>query len=699
MASKIKVLKLIILFIVLCLLIFISLARKTNVEVNLIKTLIPKVDSKQEYFYKAADKNSSKIKIVFEDENDPNKVKEKFIEKLDLNDFEINEINFSKLLNNYLISPSNFISINKRELLKNKKYDEIYNESLVLLYDPLNVQLTNFEDDPYFFLNDFLIQNSKNNEIKDEKYDFISIKIKEENGLSPDTTNKKIEKIINIKKEIEKEGAKIYLSGTPIHSYSACQKSKISINLISILSGLLILSLTYFYFKNLKLIIPITFTVLFGMLSGYCAVKLWFLDFQILTLVFSTTLIGIGIDYSYHYFFKKENDKDFKKNLTISFITTIVPFLLLYFTKIELLKQISIFTIFGLFSIYIIVLIYYPLFNFEKPINKIKINSILYKSVLVLLLIFSFIGLFQFKFNDSLDNLYSPTKELLKAEKLYSSISGEDYKNVKTILVFEKDFQKRLEKEEEIEDYLYKKGINFYSMSKFIPSYKRQKENFDLAKKLYENNLDKYKNILADSQINKIKNKPYKSVEFNLESYPYLNDFIIDNNVSVIYAFSDKKISLDNNIYAVDIKGDIENYLLKYRKILEKTLPFVIFSTAFILALFFGLKKSLKIMAPPLFGGLFGVILSGVFNNGVNMFNLIALYMVLGFTVDYSIFRLNSNNDVEDAIFISSVTTAFSFLLLSFSGFKLLSSISLVIFFGILFSYLIGYFILKRELK
>ena len=47
---------------------------------------------------------------------------------------------------------------------------------------------------------------------------------------------------------------------------------------------------------------------------GFVAVNLFFESFQLITMVFSTTLIGIGIDYSYHYFFAEKIDKTFIKN-------------------------------------------------------------------------------------------------------------------------------------------------------------------------------------------------------------------------------------------------------------------------------------------------------------------------------------------------------------------------------------------------
>ena len=71
--------------------------------------------------------------------------------------------------------------------------------------------------------------------------------------------------------------------------------------------------------------------------------------------------------------------------------------------------------------------------------------------------------------------------------------------------------------------------------------------------------------------------------------------------------------------------------------------------------------------------------------------------MVLGFTIDYSIFRTNSHKQTEDAVFVSCITTAFSFLLLSLTGFKLISSITFMLFMGIISSYITGYLIFNKD--
>lgn len=151
-------------------------------------------------------------------------------------------------------------------------------------------------------------------------------------------SNDELEQIIEAAK-----GKTIYLTGTPVHSYYASKKSNIEINIICIISTLALAALCRFYFRSFKVVIPVAFSILFGFLFGYSAAALIFKKLHVLTFVFSTSLIGISLDYSLHYFLTG-NDKEFKKSLTASMLTTACAFWGLLFSNIEVLRQIGIFT-------------------------------------------------------------------------------------------------------------------------------------------------------------------------------------------------------------------------------------------------------------------------------------------------------------------------------------------------------------------
>ena len=702
MVHQIKFLKLIVLFAIMALFVFLSFTLKGNVETNLLKTILPSDIAASTDIIPIANKSASVIKVVFEADSVQNldKLRDNFIDSVDKNYFEINKPDVSNLLNQYLSHPANFLSDSTRELLKNEKYDEVYARSLQALYNPTGIQLSAIDKDPYLFVDDFILANSKFyrtvSSSDDKYYDFLSIKIKSKEGLSPDLSNKKIAEIVQLQKNLTNSASKVYLAGSPVHSYTTSTNSVVSINIICFLSTLLIAIMTYYYFRSIKVLIPIALSIIFGMLAGYVATKLWFDNFQIITMVFSTTLIGIGIDYSYHYCFSDNFDKTFIKNLSLSLLTTIVPFALLYLTGIELLKQIAVFTVFGLSAIYALVVFFYPCFDFPKPKQSIKFPQKIYKITLIILMLLSVAGCIRLHFNDSLTALYTPSKKLLNAEKLFNEVSGNFSQNTQFITIKGAAFEEILQREEKVCEKLTQNKIEYLALSKFIPSKSRQAENFALVKKLYVNNPDAYRGILSAGQIANLKKQTFSPVEFNINSYPYLSDFMLNPTTSLILVFTPDNISVDEDFaHVVNLRSDIEKYMQKYREILFAIFPFVFL--ILVLVVVYALKRNLKLLLPPVLG-IFGAAgLTSFILGELNLFSLISLYLVLGFTMDYSIFRAGGSRHVEDAIFISALTTAFSFLMLSTTGFKLLESISLVLFFGILISYITGYLIFNNK--
>lgn len=677
---------------------------KGEIETNLLKTLLPKSITSTTDIVPIADKYASIIKVVLESDSPETleKIKQEFTSSLDKDYFETDTPNVSLLIENYLSYPENFLSETDRKLLIQKRYDEIYSKSIETLYNPAGIQITSFEKDPYLLLDNFLMSNRNildNETFFDEKYhDFLTLKLKNKEGLSPDLCNKKVAELINLQKKLKSKNSQVDLAGTPIHSYYTYQKSVFDINLICIFSTLLIILLTRYYFKQIKLLFPIALSIIFGLLVGFIFTKILFSNFQMITMVFSTTLIGIGIDYSYHYCFAEKIDKTFFKNLTLSLFTTIFPFVLLYSTKIELLQQIAVFTIAGLSAIYLFILVFYTCFDLPEPKNSIKIPYKFYKYAFIILCVLGIIGLTQFRINDSLTALYIPSKKLINSENLYNRVSGNASKHTQIITVEGKNLEDLLQKEEKITQKLLAENIYYVSLSKFIPSKSRQKENFELVKELYSKTSDNYSEFLDVNQREKLLNKKFTPVDFEIKNYTYLADFLYKPNATFVIVNSDKDLQINEPFADVfEIKVKTEKYLKHYRQVIERIFPITALILTILFMLLYGVRRGIKIILPPILATVLSVGLTCLLGFDLNLFSVIALFLILGFTIDYSVFRAGNNKQTEDAILISSLTTSVSFLLLSFSGFRLLSSMALVLFWGIFVSYVSGFLLVSEK--
>ena len=651
-----------VLFIIISILIFIAafFAAKTP-EVNLTGAFLDKNSN----LVKLTNLSSNYLTVIFEAEN-----------KEDLDEiqtgFKKENLNYREITDIYKNYPENFLSDEIRNLIIEKNYKKLDEIALNQLYSPFSLILAPINSDPYLLSTNYLLSKNLDETIKEKNGKFYS----KENFKIKD--KKQIENFLKLQKENEK--GKIYLAGAPIHSYLTSEKSSLEINLICIISTIALILLFKFYFKNIKILIPVILSILFGFLFGFSISTLIFKKLHILTFVFSTTLIGISLDYSLHSFLVGD-EKKFIKNLTVSMLTTVFAFLILLFSDMEILKQIAVFTSFGLIGVYLFVVVFLygkinlpPKKTFEIENKKVKVVL----SIFILLVLI--LGGIKIKFNDDIKNLYKPTKKLELAEKINSEIFNSKQPNF--ILVEGKNLDEILQKEEKLNI------KNSISISNFIQSTKKQKENQKLVQNLYKNNLDNYATFLSKSEIQKLKNKEFKI--YDVENFPLKKDFMLDNSTSFIMTSEKINGSINPTV-------EITKKMTEFRKEILFLTPVLYLALFLFLTVSFGIKKGVKIIAPSLVGVLFSICFMGLFNIEINLFHILSLILITGFSLDYSIFRANSGSGSKCAVFVSFLSTAFSFLLLSTTSFKLISSIGLTLFLGVTVSYLLSLFMVKSN--
>ena len=582
--------------------------------------------------------------------------------------------NFQDIADVYRDYPANFLSETTEKFLKEGNYKQIEKNALERLYNPLGIYIAPLDKDPYLFATDFVMSNSKLMQNEDREFEgkYYSVIHKEIE------TNKDVQKMLDIQKSVQ--DAKIYLAGTPIHSYITSTKSNIEINIICVISTLALILLCKFYFKSAKILIHIALSILFGFMTGYAVSALIFPKLHVITFVFSTSLIGISLDYSLHYYLTAK-EKGFVKSLTASMLTTVFAFLILLFSDIEVLRQIAVFTSAGLIGVYLYVLIMLQRKELEKEgrLPKLKIDK-LKPYIFVFVFAVILLGGSRMKFNDNIKNFYTPPKNLLESETIYKKVFNP--KTPEFIIVSGNSADDILQKEEKL------KLENTIGLSNFISSKAKQSKNLKLVKKLYENNLNTYGTFLSTDkrkELIKQTGRIYDPADFPLNS-----KFMLDDKTSYIITYNHQ----ENSINPAD---EISKHLEHLRKECIKFSPLMFVILYLFLSFAYGIKKSAQIIISPLLGAVFSICLISLFGIKINMFHLLGLFLIIGFTLDYSIFRANGCEKSKDAVFLSCASTAFSFFLLSFTSFQLISSLGMTVFLGITASYILSLFMIKSK--
>lgn len=664
-------------------------------ETNILNAVFSN-DSGDKTIVKLSGRYSSKINVIAEsdDADKSSQAIEKFYEMTNKSVFKQKELNVNKMLDNYKKYQYNLLSSKNIKRLENNYYEAVTAESLENLYNPLGIMLLPLDDDPFMLFTDYIKSLSSGTgdyssiNYNDKYYSIITIEINPDLALSPTKINGEIKKLTQQQNKLSVDGVKIYLTGTPIHSYYASSRSMLEINLICILSVIFLLGLFKYYFSDLRLLIPTLTSIGLGMLLGYIVCTLIFPSIHVLTFVFSTTLIGICIDYSLHYFIEKDLSKIFK-SLTVSMLTTVSAFAVLLFSGVELLKQIAVFTMTGLFSVYLMVVLFYPLLKIDTKQRTIgfslseKTKKILLYSVAAV----AFCGLFFIQFNDDIKDMYVPSKKLAGAEKLYKEVTDNNSK-ITFAIVRGNNLQDILEKEEALI-----KEVNFtkiQALSKYLPSHKQQAKNRELRKNLYNHSLKNYAAFLSSEQVNKLLTEEYPADYLDMDKNSIFSEFLIDKNTSLVmlYDIKDPQVIIDNGYEYIDVQQSISDRIKNCRiNCLVMLLP--VFVILFILlSVIYKPKNTLKILTPSILATTFSIGVLSIFNVEINLFHVLAIFLIIGFGLDYSVFKAGGIKGSKDAVLLSCLTTVFSFLLLALTNFKLISSLGLILSIGLSVSYL-----------
>ena len=688
----IKVFRIFFIFLVITLC-FLAFLNPAKTETNILRAIFPE-NQNSEMIINLSSKFSSKINVLVEAQTPQNceKLSTEFLSEIDGEFFSIKKVDYVEGFKFYEKYNRNFLSENTRNLLINKDYETVKQQSFERLINPIGVSMLPLDKDPFLLFTDYIMNLSNgtstpiNNTIQsaDKYYKYIVLEINGD-SLAPTIVNEKISKLIDCADKKDK----IYLTGVPIHSYYASSKSILEINAICILSTLFLVGLFFFYFKNLKLLIPALSSILLGMLCGYSLVNLLFEKVHILTFVFSTTLIGICIDYSLHYFVEKDINK-ILKSLTVSFISTSCAFLVLTFSQLELLKQISLFTITGLFCVYSFVVLFYPLIS-KRFFNDYQINisvSIKNKKIIMLLVIGVILfGLYKLNFNDDIKNMYVPSKKMIQAEKLFAEVTNSNFKT-SFVVVDGKDMQDIIEKEEK----LAVQFENYQAISKYIPSIKRQLENQQLRKELYDNALNDYAQFLTQEQRKTLLNEENAEL-IEYDNFSILSELMLEKSKSLMILYDAKTPDLTNidGVQYIDLQKNISEKIKDYRnRCLCLILPIM---TILLLILSFVYKrpiKAIKVILPSFLSSCFSIAVICIFFKEINMFHILSIFLIIGFGLDYSVFRSSGVKNSKGAVILSCATSVFSFSLLACTSFKLVSSLGIILSIGLLTSYILS---------
>lgn len=644
-----------------------------------------------------------------------------------------------------LFSPS------QQTLLQTHQSEKIVQSALFSLYSPTGlVNSTLLATDPYFTFLNFMTTLPKpaNNislfhqrlmvHFKNKWYVMITGTL-HKNSFSMATQNKITNLITLAQKNMPQVDpqATVLKTGYLFFAKAGADMAQHDISTIGIGSIIGIILLMLITFRSLSPIIFTLLSALLGFITAFVFTSWWFGKLYLFTLIFGASLIGICVDYAFFYYAeqllggKNWNPKDALRNIFRAISFGLINLLLAYFvillTPAPVLKQLAVFAIVGLFVSYATVVCAFPYFLkakqkvFYSPILKMTNmylslwNKITPKILVILYSVFFVtcaIGLTQLRANDDVHQLESMPANLLHQDKTIQNAIGSKL-GTTFYVVTGNTADKTLTHVDELTTQLNKIFHNnqqlYLSLNAFVPSLENQRLNFQMNKKILLG-----KKLLVYLEKIGVNQQKAAGIQKKLLAIPFKPLTIhawLKSNVSqslrflwlgkldhqyasiVLLAQNLSKHKLQEIVAhhsSVTYVNNAQNVSQVFKWYRQKIFLLLCAIYGVLLLLFlwrYKLKKGFIYFLPSLGAGLMSLAVMGLCNIPLTLFSVLALVLVLGISMDYVLFFVETKTTYESttlAVTLSAITTLLSFGLLS------LSHTPVVHFFGV--TLLVGIF-------
>ena len=626
-----------------------------------------------------------------------------FEAKIDVNLNDIkSDINRSKIA---LLSRADL------ELLKSDK-NTFFKKRTEEIFNSFSFRLLNINDDFFSLSSGFSAKNGNVSlnladlmlEVKDGAKSFFLLKGELKKGVSS-------EGLIKFYNELE--ALKVGQNELFVHSsalYQAFSKQKNESE--SLYMSAVSLSLTAIFlmlaFRNLR-IFYVIFIAAFGFSVAFAGTLLCLNELNILTILISTSLIGLMFDYVLHWLSKNEGEairvgsiKNMLKIFLLGLLITLSGYLAFTFSDLRLLKEVALFSAFALVAAFLASYFFMPLVFEGVKFYRSKIfDAFLTKFCdlsgtvarhlgvkflaisLILLAIFLIFDLKKLSKSENVKDYSNMPKSLLADSSYILSLTG----NNQNTMIVTRSRGDILGDEKSLLDELKKRNLikDESSLSDMFLSKSEQSELKEAFKKALDDEqiyaiYEKFgfSKDEVRSEILKVLSEKELSVSeiLALKSMKDFKKFVLDENASVAYtsgfvkgAQSDEVLER-YNAFSLNFASSLNESLTQAKELALK-LKIAALAIAFLLLWFyFSALISALVMGVIIFGVLLTLFIFAIFGVNLSIFGVFGLILASAVGIDYMIFALNESLSEKEriyGIFCAFITSFISFFTLSFS--------------------------------
>ena len=639
----------------------------------------------------------------------------------------------------------------QKQRLQNNPERQV-NEVIQQVYNPFSgVTGRELENDPFLLFREYMVGRVQPaNKISlqqgyltavDEHIFYVVVHA--ELADSPYNLNlqSKLSKLTDLEKLVETRfNVKLSHTGTLFYASYGTKSAKNEISTIGVgsLMGIMILLLLV-YRSALPLFLALL-SISCGLLLAFVVTIFIYKKVHLFSLVFGASLIGVSIDYAFHFLTERLLNKDnwnaqlalkhIFNAITLGLITSLIGYVALLVAPFPGLQQLSLFSVVGLIAAYLTVVCWYPLLAksasrsvppnlmilkywillWEKPTARIMLP--------LLILGASLVAFSQVKFDDDIRQLQTMPASLKNQEQLIKNVIGigQDQKMLLVKANSEQLLLTRLKQVSEQLEEWKKQGLltSYQSISQYLPSIEEQQSNYLLVNQLYQSQsslLSEKLNFIDDlqrlSRFNPLTANEYLTSPAAKElSFLWLAK-IEGKNAAIILINDLTQIQklIDYSETATDLSylnkvDEISAIFKQYRKYISYLLAIAYLMISVLVMWRYPFRQALLVLIPPFIAACAGLAITSVVGISISIFNLLALILVLGIGIDYTLFfaeqkQLKSENTLL-AITLSAITTILSFGLLALSETQAIHGFGITVLSGMVVAWLLAPLAMKK---
>ena len=689
-----------------------SLASLKNVQTDIFSLINFKDAKEAKVLKEVQDEMASNFLVLVNSKELAKNVQSLALKSSLFKSFEANiDVNLNDIKSDINRSKIALLSRGDLELLKNDK-NAFFKKRAEEIFNSFSFRLLNVNDDFFSLSSGFSAKSGNVSlnlaelmlEVKDGKKSFFLLKGELKSGASS-------EGLIKFYNEIE--ALKVGKNELFVHSsalYQAFSKQKNENE--SLYMSAVSLSLTAIFlmlaFRNLR-IFYVIFIAAFGFSVAFAGTLLCLGELNILTILISTSLIGLMFDYILHWLSKNEGEairassiKNMLKIFLLGLLITLSGYLAFTFSDLRLLKEVALFSAFALIAAFLASYFFMPLvFEGVKFYRSKVFDAFLTKFCelsgvvarhfgvkfltisLILLAIFLVFDLKNLSKSENVKDYSNMPKSLLADSSYILGLTG----NNQNTMIATRSSGDILGGEKSLLDELKKRNLikDKSSLSDMFLSKSEQAELKEAFKKALDDEqiyaiYEKFgfSKDEVRSEILKVLSEKELSVSeiLALKSMKDFKKFVLDENASVAYASGFVKGTQSDevleryNAFSLNFADSLNESLTQAKELALK-LKIAALVVAFLLLWFyFSALVSALVMGIIIFGVLLTLFIFAIFGVNLSIFGVFGLILASAVGIDYMIFALNESLSEKEriyGIFCAFITSFISFFTLSFS--------------------------------